>query len=120
MAILCPKCWNDIDATHVVCEKYGAMVDLYSRNHEHQLVDVLGQSDARRRAQICRILGCRGKNSAISVLVDLLHDPDIEVCEAVLRALGEIGDPSAAEAVKTMLASENDDLGTPHAMSYAP
>jgi len=110
MLILCPKCWSEIDATHVVCDKCGAMVDLYSRNYEQQLTNVLAQSDARRRAQICCILGCRGKTSASPVLVDLLHDPDVEVCEAAIRALGEIGDASAAEAVKPMLMSENDDL----------
>lgn len=110
MVILCPKCWSEIDATHVVCEKCGAMVDLYSTNYEQKLVGALEHSDPERRVQICRILGCRGKSSAIPPLVELLNDPDAVVCEAALRALGEIGDASAAEAVKTMLASENDDL----------
>jgi HEAT repeat protein len=110
VVILCPKCWSEIDPTHVVCDKCGAMVDLYSRSYEQQLVGVLENSEPQRRALICRILGCRGKSSAIPALVELLHDPDVVVCEAALRALGEIGDVSAAEAVRTMLASENDDL----------
>ena len=110
MVILCPKCWSEVDATRVVCENCEAMVDLYSRNYEVQLVAVLEHSDAQRRAQICRILGCRGKSSALPVLVELLQDPDAAVCEAAVRALGEIGDASAAIAVKAMLASKNDDL----------
>jgi HEAT repeat protein len=110
MVILCPKCWSEIEATRVVCEKCGAMVDLYSRNYEGQLLAVLRESEAPRRAQICRILGCRGKNTAIPALVELLHDPDVAVCEAAVRALGEIGDASAAVAVKPMLNSQNEDL----------
>jgi HEAT repeat protein len=93
-----------------VCRNCGATVDLYSTEYERQLVAELKPCDAKRRAQICWTLGFRGRRSAIPVLVELLHDPDPQVCEAAVRSLGEIGDPSAADAVKKIISSENNDL----------
>jgi HEAT repeat protein len=110
MVILCPACWNETEATLIVCRNCGATVDLYSTKYERQLVAELERCDAERRAQICWTLGYRGKRSAIPALVELLHDPDALVCEAAVRSLGEIGDPSVAEAVKQIATSENNDL----------
>jgi HEAT repeat protein len=110
MVILCPVCWNETDATLVVCRNCGATVDLYSTAYERQLVAELDRCDAKRRTLICWTLGYRGRRSAIPVLVERLRDPDPEVCEAAVRSLGEIGDPSAADAVKKIVTSENDDL----------
>jgi HEAT repeat protein len=59
---------------------------------------------------ICWIMGYRGERNAIPVLVELLHDPDALACEAAIRSLGEIGDPSAAGAVKRLTTSENTEL----------
>jgi HEAT repeat protein len=86
------------------------MIDLYSADYERQLVAELDRCDAKRRALICSTLGYRGRRSAVPVLVELLHDPNPLVCEAAVRSLGEIGDPSAADAVKKVITSENADL----------
>jgi HEAT repeat protein len=86
------------------------MVDLYCTAYERQLVAELDRCDAKRRTLICWTLGYRGRRSAIPVLVERLRDPDPEVCEAAVSSLGEIGDPSAADAVKKIVTSENDDL----------
>jgi HEAT repeat protein len=110
MVILCPVCWNETDATLVVCRNCGAMADLYSTAYERQLAAELDRCDAKRRALICWTLGYRGRRSAIPVLVERLRDPDSLVCEAAVRSLGEIGDPSVADAVKKVLTSENDGL----------
>lgn len=112
MVILCPKCWSELKATLTVCPNCGAMVDLYSRDYERFLVFVLRHSDAQRRAQICWILGCRGKCSSTPTLVELLHDPEVPVREAAIRAIGEIGDRSAAAAVEKLTTNENDGVRT--------
>jgi len=95
-----------------MCPNCGALVDLYSRAYEQHLIAALGGADAERRAQICLILGCCGKRTTIPALVGLFGDPDISVQEAALRAVGEIGDPSAAAAVERLTASENDYVRT--------
>lgn len=110
MVILCPACWNETEATLVVCRNCGATVDLYSTAYERQLVAELDRCDAKRREKICWTLGYRGRRSAIPALVELLQDPDPLVCEAAVRSLGEIGDPSAADAVKQIVTSENESL----------
>lgn len=110
MVIVCPACWSETEATLVVCRNCGAMVDLYSAAYERQLVAELDRCDAKRRELICWTLGYRGRRSAIPVLVELLHDPDPLVCEAAVRSLGEIGDPSAADAVRKITTSENTEL----------
>ncbi len=116
MLILCPACWGETDATLVVCRNCGATVDLYSAEYERQLVATLDRSNAERRAEICSILGYRGRRSAVPVLVELLHDSDTLVCEAAVRALGEIGDPSVADAVKKVM--NRDDADLRHAARY--
>jgi HEAT repeat protein len=89
MVILCPACWNETEATLVVCRNCGAMVDLYSAAYERQLIAEL-DCDAKRRALIYSTLGYRGRRSAIPVFVERLRDPDPLVCEAAVRSLGEI------------------------------
>jgi HEAT repeat protein len=112
MAILCHKCWSELKATITICPSCGALVDLYSRDYERCLCAALGRSDVQRRIHICSILGCRGKRSATPVLVGLLHDPDTSVREAAIRAIGEIGDRSAATAVEKLTNSQNDGVRT--------
>jgi HEAT repeat protein len=110
MEILCPACWNETEATHIVCGSCGATIDLYSLAYERRLVAELEGCSPERRIQICGALGCRGKRSAVPALIDLLQDPDNSVCEASIRGLGEIGDPSSADAVKKLLAHENGSI----------
>lgn len=110
MEILCPACWNETDATHIVCGSCGATIDLYSFEYECRLVAELKRCSPERRIQICEALGCRGKRSAGPALIDLLEDPDTSVCEAAIRSLGEIGDASAADAIKKLLAHEDGSV----------
>lgn len=110
MVILCPACWKETEATRIVCRSCGATVDLYSPDYERRLIAELKLSRPERRIQICATLGCRGKRSAVPVLIDLLQDPEVSVCEAAIRGLGEIGDSSAADAVKKMLAHQDGSI----------
>jgi HEAT repeat protein len=100
MFVLCPKCWQELKATPAICANCGTRVDLYSRDYEHRLIAAIARSSAERRAQICWVFGSRGKRSAVPTLIELVHDPDIFVRVAALRALGEIGDESAVAAVE--------------------
>ena len=110
MEILCPACWNETEATHIVCGSCGATIDLYSLEYERLLVNELKRSSPERRIQICATLGCRGKRSAVPALIELLQDPEVSVCEAAIRSLGEIGDSSSAAAVKKMLAHDDESI----------
>jgi len=100
MFVLCPECWNEIKSVPTVCPNCGTSVDLYSRGYERKLIAALPRSMAERRAQICWMLGSRGKRSAVPALIELLHDPDVLVRVAALRGLGEIGDVSAVPAIE--------------------
>jgi HEAT repeat protein len=107
MLVLCPKCWTELNKSPVVCSNCGTEVDLYSREYERRLLAALPRCQAERRAQICWILGRRGKRSSVPALMELLHDPDTFVRIAALRALGEIGDESAMAAVEKLGESQN-------------
>jgi len=110
MEILCPACWNETEATHIVCGSCGTTIDLYSLEYERRLVAELKRCSPERRVRICEALGCRGKRSAVPALIELLRDPEVSVCEAAIRGLGEIGDSSSADAVKKMLAHDNGSI----------
>ena len=106
MLVLCPKCWNELKSTPVTCPNCGTKIDIYSRDYERQLIAAISRSVAERRAQICWVLGARGKRSSVPALIELLHDPDLLVRVAALRALAEIGDGSAVNAVEKATMSE--------------
>jgi HEAT repeat protein len=112
MLILCPNCWHELKTTPTKCFNCGSHVDLYSREYERLLVAALVRANAERRAQICWILGERGRRSATPVLMELLHDPDLFVRVAALRAIGEIGDESAITAVEKLTSDQHLALRT--------
>jgi hypothetical protein len=112
MLLLCPKCWNELNTSPAVCRNCGTELDLYSREYERRLIAALPRATAERRAQICWILGNRAKRSSVPALIDLLHDPDILVRVAALRALSEIGDDSSIPAVQQAERSESPAVRT--------
>jgi HEAT repeat protein len=107
MFVICPVCWRELETTPAVCEKCGTRVDLYSHEYERRLISALRGADGETRAQICWVLGSRRKRSAVSTLVELLHDPDVLVRVAALRGLGEIGDASSVNAVERLTLSKD-------------
>lgn len=111
MLAYCPTCWNSISSSPATCRNCGTRIDVYSHEYEYQLVSLLAHSHAERRAEICLVLGSRGKRSAVPRLLEILTDPSTLVRVAALRALGEIGDPSAIPAVKK-IANENTSVGS--------
>jgi HEAT repeat protein len=112
MVVLCPKCWSELRATPATCPSCGSKVDLYSRDYERRMVGAVAHASAERRAQICWLLGMRGKRSAVPALVQLLADPDTLVRVAALRALGEIGDDSAVPDIEKVMAGGNPAIRT--------
>jgi HEAT repeat protein len=107
MFVICPVCWRELETTPAVCEKCGTHVDLYSYEYERRLISALRGADGETRAQICWVLGSRRKRSAVSTLIELLHDPDVLVRVAALRGLGEIGDASSVNAVERLTLSKD-------------
>jgi HEAT repeat protein len=107
MFVICPVRWRELETTPAVCEKCGTHVDLYSYEYERRLISALRGADGETRAQICWVLGSRRKRSAVSTLIELLHDPDVLVRVAALRGLGEIGDASSVNAVERLTLSKD-------------
>jgi HEAT repeat protein len=112
MFLPCPKCWYELKTSPTECPNRGTAVDLYAREYARKLVAAIPRSSAERRAKICWVLGFRGKRSSVLALVQLLHDPDVRVRVAALRALGEIGDESAINAVEKATVSEHQAVST--------
>jgi HEAT repeat protein len=110
MLAYCPACWNTIRSSPATCRNCGARIDVYSHEYEQQLVSLLSHIHSARRAEICLVLGGRGKRSAVPQLVELLTDPSVLVRVAALRALKDIGDHSALPAIKK-IANEHTSLG---------
>lgn len=108
MVALCSRCWSELKSTPTECPNCGTSVDLYAREYEQKLIKAIPRASAERRAKICWVLGLRGKRSSVPALVELLReDPDVLVRVAALRALGEIGDESAINAVERATISEH-------------
>lgn len=106
MLAFCHKCWAELHSTPTVCINCGGSVDIYSRDYEKRLISLIPRSGAEKRAQICSVLGHRAKRSAVPALIELLRDSDVFVRIAAIRALGEIGDNSAATAIESVLAND--------------
>jgi len=107
MLVLCPKCWNELKTANTDCPHCGTTVDLSSPKYQRRLLAALSHANAERRSQICQVLSFIGDRGAVQALIELLHDSDIFVRVAALRALGEIGDPSSVAAVEKVTLSKN-------------
>lgn len=110
MLAFCHKCWLELHSTPTVCPNCGASVDVYSREYEKALISLLPRSDAEKRVQICSVLGHRAKRGAVPALIELLRDHDVFVQVAAIRALGEIGDGSAASAIDAVRANGRPEV----------
>jgi HEAT repeat protein len=90
----------------------GANVDVSSVEYEKRLIELIPQSDAAKRAEICLLLGQRKNQAAVSHLVLLVStDPEVVVRVAALRALSEIGDASALQEIAKVAANESSPVG---------
>lgn len=107
MFLLCPKCWNELKAEIIDCPRCGTAVDLCSPKYQRRLLAAIPHANPERRSQICQVLSSIGDRDAVPVLIELLHDSDIFVRVAALRALGEIGDLSAVAAVEKATLGQN-------------
>jgi HEAT repeat protein len=107
MFLLCPKCWSELKFGNTDCPLCGMHVDLPSPKYQRRLLAALAHASPERRSQICQVLGSIGDRGAVPGLIELLHDPDIFVRVAALRALGEIGEPSSVAAVEKLTLCQN-------------
>ena len=96
MLAFCPNCWSEITSSPSACRTCGTNVDVDSPDYEKQLLELIPQSHAAKRAEICLLLGQRKNRNVVSRLVSLLHaDPETLERDAAHRALSEIGGASA-------------------------
>ena len=90
----------------------GANVDVSSLEYEKRLIELIPQSNAAKRAEICLLLGQRKNQAAVCHLVSLLcTDPEVVVRVAALRALSEIGDASALQEITKVATNETSPVG---------
>lgn len=106
MLAFCTRCWSEMSAKDTVCPRCGARVDDDPRSFEQKLIAALEHPLPETRSRICWLLGQKRANWAVSHLIEMLKDGDLFVRVAALRALGEIGDPSAEFALEIALHDE--------------
>jgi HEAT repeat protein len=103
LVVLPPRIWRAIEPNAVALlgkvrgEAYAALVSVFERRGAgtRALRDVR-RRDPVRRGRAAEVLGSLRRDEAVPALVDLLGDPDPDVRIVAARALGTIGDPSAA------------------------
>jgi len=111
MLAFCPTCWNEITNSPSFCRKCGVSVDVGSVEYERQLLSLVPNSNATKRAEICLLLGQRAQQSAVPHLAKLLRaDPEGLVRMAALHALSEIGDPTALREIARVAANETSPV----------
>lgn len=107
MLAFCPRCWNEITHSPSLCRKCGVTVDVASSDYEQQLLNLIPVSNASKRAEICLLLGCSAKQSAVPHLASLVgSDRESLVRIAALRALSKIGDVSAVREIAKIAAND--------------
>jgi HEAT repeat protein len=107
MLAVCIDCWQELPSESERCPRCGATVDFESHSYERLLFWALKNSQPEHRAEVCRILGLRGRCSAVPHLLEAVNDRAIFVRVAALRALGAIGEESAIPAIEKSLSSES-------------
>ncbi|GIJ52234.1 hypothetical protein Val02_91200 [Virgisporangium aliadipatigenens] len=104
LAAVEPQVWNAVEPAAVAMlgkvrgEAHAALVMVFVRRGagERARRD-LHRWGAVRRARAAEVLGNLGARNAVGDLCALLQDPDPDVRVVAARALGRIGDPTAAE-----------------------
>lgn len=107
MLAFCTRCWSEMHTEDIVCPNCGARVDDDPRSFEQKLIAALDHPLPETRSRICWLLGQKRAIWAVPQLLNMLGDTDLFVRIAALRALGEIGDPSAELALQA--ASQDDN-----------
>ena len=74
---------------------------------------MLSSRSAVRRARAAYLLGLMRDTDSVVLLVPLLNEPVADVRMVAARALGTIGDPSAASAVLRALRTQHGHIGLP-------
>lgn len=107
MFAVCINCWRELQLESGRCPQCGAIVDSDSGSYQRLLFWALKNSQPEHRAEVCRILGLRGRKEAVSHLLEAVNDHSIIVRIAALRALGAIADESAIPVIEKLLGSES-------------
>lgn len=110
MLAVCINCWRELQSDSRRCPCCGEIVDSDSPSYERLLFWALKNSQPEHRAEVCRILGVRGHQEAVSHLLEAVNDHSTVVRIAALRALAAIADESAIPVIEKVLRSESVEL----------
>jgi HEAT repeat protein len=105
----CPRCWAEIPPDTAVCPYCRASIeDSTEEAFLDKLIDALRHPVPSQAALAAQILGQRRDPRGVAPLLDAFdrtRDPEIQ--EAVIRALGELGDPRAVALLSRVLAESD-------------
>jgi len=103
MTYLCPICWNEIGRGEF-CPQCGSDLRAVDDvDYEAKLIRALQHPEPTTPRRVAEILGKRRSKAAVPPLIDLgLSTSDPYVQEAVVVALGRIGDPRAQVCLEFM------------------
>jgi hypothetical protein len=96
MTYFCPACWKEIAKAEVCPHCQADLRKVWDETFEQKLIRALHHPEPSTPIRAATILGKRRSKAAVERLIDLgLSTSDPYVQEAVVTALGQIGDPRA-------------------------
>jgi HEAT repeat protein len=93
--------------------------DILRRQSDAELLWNLDEREADVQAKICLELGRRRTKDAVASMRSRLGSPNAALREAAAEALGEIGDPSAAEDLLKLLLDREQPEGARDTCAFA-
>ena len=98
-------------AANVLAERVNGLADAEQSRVLPALLACLADPDASLRIKTALSLGLEQVTAAVPALIDrLVAEPDPEVCEAIVNALGWLKDSRAREALTVCLQAEDPQL----------
>jgi len=96
MTYFCPACWKEIAKADVCPHCQADLREFSAESFEQKLIRALHHPEPSTPIRAATILGKRRSKAAVEPLIDLgMSTSDPYVQEAVVTALGQIGDPHA-------------------------
>lgn len=107
MLVACIDCWQELQSESKRCPRCGAIIDSESQSYERLLFWALKNAQPDHRAEVCKVLGLRGRKESLAHLIEAVNDHATVVRIAALGALGAIGGESARLVIEKALGSES-------------
>lgn len=105
-SFFCPKCWASIAESVRICPTCGTDIAQWKSEHDYgdQLIAALHHPIPTTAVIAAQVLGQRRELKAVPELIKMLNETaDFYLAEAVVEALGKVGDTQARNAVHAAL-----------------